>query len=46
MKLYYSPLLIANIVKVAVSGLRQFVASGSSCLFGHVEKTVWSEREG
>ena len=71
MKLQKNRLLIANIVKGAVSGLRQLLATKSPWklmknafylilkalfvlkifkffywLFGHVEKTVWLEREG
>ena len=70
MKLHESPLLIANIVKGAVSGLKQFLTTENPLklirnafyfilkavfvlmifkflfwLFGHVEKTVWLERE-
>ena len=69
-KLHESPLLIANIVKGAVSGLKQFLTTENPLklmknafyfilkavfvlmifkflfwLFGHVEKTVWLERE-
>ena len=70
MKLHESPLLMANIVKGAVSGLKQFLTTENPLklmrnafyfilkavfvlmifkflfwLFGHVEKTVWLERE-
>ena len=70
MKLHKSPLLIANIVKGVVSGLRQSLTIESywtlmknafyfilkalfflkifkffSWLSGHVEKTVWLQRE-